>query len=164
MAPVIEKGGLKILSVFRAISRFYVSSANKAKRKPDPRSSPYMSSWHPGTNLNSAQDSATKFPHTRCLKSIAVSMRSLLPVSSRLFRTSKHAEEQIIFHEPRKFTSSSSSSTRIIISRGCDWHLHCAIEATYFHDRPMIRIETSEASGCRDLHPEWSTPRIVRRF
>ena len=35
MASVTEKGGLKILSVLRAISRFYVSSANKAKRKPD---------------------------------------------------------------------------------------------------------------------------------
>lgn len=41
-------------------------------------------------------------------------------------------------------------STRIIIevSTGCDWHLDCAIEATYLYDGPMIRIETSER---RDL-------------
>jgi hypothetical protein len=43
-------------------------------------------------------------------------------------------DEQIIFHETRKFTSSSSTCTRVIIegSTGCDWPLNCAIEATYF--------------------------------
>lgn len=55
-------------------------------------------------------------------------------------------QKQIIFHETRKFTSSSSPSTRIIIevSIGCDWHLHCAIEATYLYDGPMIRIDKSK--------------------
>jgi ABC-type transporter Mla MlaB component len=57
---------------------------------------------------------------------------------------------KLIFHDTRKFTSSSSPSTRIIIevSISCDWHLHCAIKATYLYDGPMIRIETSER---RDL-------------
>ena len=56
------------------------------------------------------------------------------------------AKKQIIFHETRKFTSLDTVSTRIIIevSTGCDWHLDCAIEATYLYNRPMIRIETSE--------------------
>ena len=59
-------------------------------------------------------------------------------------------KSKLTFHETRKFTSSSSASTRIIIevSTGFDWHLHCAIEATYLYDGPMIRIETSER---RDL-------------
>jgi ABC-type transporter Mla MlaB component len=66
------------------------------------------------------------------------------------FRFILPPKKQIIFHETRKFTSSSSPSTRIIIevSTGCDWHLDCAIEATYLYDAPMIRIETSER---RDL-------------
>jgi hypothetical protein len=53
---------------------------------------------------------------------------------------------KLTFHDTRKFTSSSSPSTRIIIevSISCDWHLHCAIKATYLYDGPMIRIETSE--------------------
>jgi hypothetical protein len=57
---------------------------------------------------------------------------------------------QINFHETRKFTSFSPPSARITvkISVGCDWHLHCAFEATYLYDDPMIRIETSER---RDL-------------
>jgi len=36
----------------------------------------------------------------------------------------------------------------VVGSSGCGWHLHCAIEATYLYDAPMIRIETSER---RDL-------------
>ena len=59
-------------------------------------------------------------------------------------------KSKLTFHDTRKFTSSSSPSTRTIIevSIGCDWHLHCAIKATYLYDGPMIRIETSER---RDL-------------